>query len=149
MKKLKPGEVLASLATSKWWNRFSLILKVKNLMPWYFWKGSKPVGGCISSVFDASMFILPSHICFFFVVPSQVDSFRTATINEPFIQSYEENRVSVLPELFNLMSGPEGRTWVLGFHQVRSPLELMAQDLELELNIMYTPIYLFIVFHSI
>lgn len=82
------------------------------------------------------------------MVPSQVDSFRTATINEPFIQSCEENPVSVLPELFNLLSGPEGRTWVLGFHQVSSPLELMAQDLELELNIMYTPIYLFIVFHS-
>lgn len=57
--------------------------------------------------------------------------------------------MSVLPELFNLMSGLEGRTWVLGFHQVKSSLELMAQDLELELDIMHTPIYLFIVFHSI
>lgn len=54
--------------------------------------------------------------------------------------------MSVLPELFNLRSGFEGRTWVLGFHQVRSSLELMAQDLELELDIMHIPIYLFISF---
>ena len=51
-----------------------------------------------------------------------------------------EQRMPVFQELFNLMSDPKDKIWVLGFCQVRPPLELVAQDLELEPDVMCTPL---------